>query len=337
MLNIEKKLIYSNNPKIKLPYIMYIPKDYDSNSNLIVELQPMLPMQGSLKNVIDEIVNEEMEPNRINSMLYMLMNNLSYPAIFPILPRVNGFYTSYLGSQVLNNNFSKTNLNDEEKTMLSNIDIQVKEMIIEATKALNINPKAILKGYSATAKFATQFSILHPEVVEYNISGGTSGLSTLPIKELNGIKLVYPIGVYDVNFNEEEFRKIKHFFYIGSEDNNDPGMPKAKLSNEKDANGNILPLKDSNGNYEFIYDDDNKLLPLYGDCYTKEEINIIHNLYEHDNIKRFLANAKIYDDLGINSVHKIYEGNHATIFGNNREQIVNDIISYIEKEKEINR
>lgn len=327
----QKKLIYSQNNKIKLPYILYIPENYSKDSKLIVELEATPPSDNDVKDIIKDMVEKELNSNGMDYTLHMMLEKLPYPVLIPIIPRIRGFYTTYLGSKIINNDFSGVkNISEEDKIILSNMDEQVKEMIIEATNMLEIDSKAILKGYSATAKFATQFSILHPDVVSINISGGTGGLSCLPISEYEGMKLPYPIGVYNINnFDEDSFRKIKHFLYIGDHDINNPAMPLAKLSGEKDDNGNSLPLKDENDNILFEYDIDGKLLPFYDDCYSKEEINIIHNLYGDNNLERFKKNARIYEELGINSKHIIYEGNHNTIFRNNREKICDDIVKYI--------
>ena len=149
--------------------------------------------------------------------------------------------------------------------------------------------------------------------------------------------LPYPIGVSDIkNFNKEKFMKIRHFFYIGENDNNNPALPKCEMSNEYDSNGNLLPKFDENGNLKYIVDSDGLLLPTYSECYTKEEINIIHNLYGDNNQIRFKINEEIYHELKVDSIHKIYPGNHLTIF-KNRENIVNDIVDFINYSKENTR
>ena len=125
---------------------------------------------------------------------------------------------------------------------------------------------------------------------------------------------------------------VRHFFYIGEEDNNNPALPKCEMSDECDANGNKLPKLDENGNMRFILDSDGLLLPTYSDCYTKEQINVIHNLYGDNNLVRFKKNEKIYNELNINSIHKIYPGNHVTLF-RNRKIIVDDMVEFINNNK----
>lgn len=142
------------------------------------------------------------------------------------------------------------------------------------------------------------------------------------------MNLPYPLGISDINFDEENFKKIKHFFYIGEDDVNNPALPICELSGEKDANGNPLPKKNSDGSLCYILDENGMVSPFYPDCYSKEEINIIHRLYGHNNIERFKKNAHLYKKLNIDALYKIYPGNHSTIFLN-KEMILDDMINVI--------
>ncbi len=324
----KKIVINSDNENIKLPYILVIPDNYSKDARLIVELEGNPPTDKSITEQIDKFI-EQNTGNSMDYMLHLLVKELNFPVIMPIIPRLKNFYTTYLGSKVIKNDFTGCDISSEEQKMMSNIDLQVKYMIEEAAEELGISKRAIVKGYSATAKFATQFSILHPEVIEINLSGGISGLATLPVASYENIVLPYPIGVSDIpNFNFEEYKKIKHFFYIGNEDYNNPALPKCEMTDEEDASGNKEPKKDENGNYIFILDTDGLLLPTYDECYSKEQINVIHNFYGDDNQIRFKKNEKIYHELNIDSIHKTYPGNHVTLF-KNREIIVNDMINII--------
>ena len=320
----------SKNENIKLPYIIAIPKEMDKNAKLIVNILTPFPASGKL----DEILNEMIESNS-NSMDYnthVISEKLGYPVLIPIIPRIKGFYSCYLGEQVINNDFSNMhgNIEENQEYRLKNIDKQVYHMIKDTIAQLDIYDKAIISGYSASAKFATQFSILHPDIIELNISGGTGGLSTLPIDNINGIDLPYPIGVSNIdNFDLNEFKKIRHFFYIGSDDNNNPAIPNFEESDETDSNGNTLPKRDKDGNIIYKYNEFGELTAFYPECYTDEQVRVIHKLYGDENIPRFKYNEKLYHDLGINSIHKIYQGNHTNIFRNNREEMVDDIVNFI--------
>ena len=327
----KKELIISNNEKIKLPYVLITPDDYDRDSHLFVELSSVKPNDGTVLDQMNELI-EENTGNSMNYTLHALFEELKYPIIIPIIPRAKNFNAPYLSSFVLNNDFTRCDVTEEEKELLRDVPLQVKLMIEEAIDRLGLTKKAILKGYSSTAKFASQFSVLYPEVVDMTICGGTAGLSTLPIASYNGMELPYPIGVADVpNFNKEEWMKIRHFLYIGDEDNNNPALPKCEMGEDFDPNGNRLPKLDSEGNLTFIRDSDGLLLPTYDDLYTKEQINIIHNFYGDNNQERFKKNEEIYHELGVDSVHKMYPGNHITLFRNNRETIISDIVGFIKE------
>ena len=328
----KKIIIRSNNPKIKFPYILITPDEMSPDAHLIVDLEGTHSSKLSFKEQIEQKIKENEESSSMDFISHEIMIQLGYPVIVPIIPRKEDYYTTYLGSQIKNNYYDNTSLTEEDKEIIKDLDEQIKLMIEEATSSLNIQKKAIIKGYSATAKFATQFSILHPEVIAMNISGGTGGLSTLPLKEYKGIELPYPFGVADIdNFNMDEFLKVRHFFYIGDQDENNPALPKCKMSTERDLNGNLLPEKDQDGNLQLIYDENGELSPTFPECYNKEEINLIHSLFGDDNQIRFDQVERIYHDLGIDSTHQKYPGEHITIFKYHREEIINDIITFIKK------
>ncbi len=330
-MNFQKKIINSDNPNINFPYVLYIPVEMKKNASLIIDVKTPMPMDGNVDDMINQLLEEGISYNPA-----MLMDYFKFPVIVPIIPRIKGFYTSYLGSKIIKNDFDKLhgNIPKQQEYMFESIDEQLCYMIKEANEILGLNSRAIINGYSASAKFATGFSILHPDVISCNISGGTSGLSTLPTKKIGNIDLPYPIGVSDINFDEENFKKIKHFFYIGVEDNNNPALPLCELSGEKDANGNPLPKRNLDGTICYKLDVDGKLLPYYDECYSKEEINIIYQLYDENNIKRFKKNETLYEELGIDSVHKIYPGNHSNLFRLNRQQLLEDMIRVVTSVKQ---
>ncbi len=329
-MSYEKKIIYSENEDINFPYILYIPEEMSENASLIVDIKTPSSMKGNVYDMINELVNQEISYNPA-----MLMKKLNYPVIIPVIPRPVGFYTSYLGSNIINNDFTclHGNVPKEDEDKFKDIDMQVYNMIKEANQLLSLDSKAIINGYSAGSKFATGFSVLHPDIICCNISGATGGLSTLPTKNIGDINLPYPIGIDNINFDGENFMKIKHFFYMGDEDINNPALPLCELSGEKDVNGNPLPKRNPDGSIAYKYDEDGKLLP-YFDCYNKEEINIIDKLYGQDNLKRFKINEMLYNELGVDCVHKIYKGNHRTLFQLNREELINDMIETIQLAKQ---
>ncbi|HCC08067.1 MAG TPA: hypothetical protein DEP72_07940 [Clostridiales bacterium] len=79
-------------------------------------------------------------------------------------------------------------------------------------------------GYSTSAVFAYRFALLHPEIVEAVFAGGVGGAIPIPLSEYKGENLIYPVGtsdlenIIDSKFNEEAYRKVKQFYFMGSEE-----------------------------------------------------------------------------------------------------------------------
>jgi len=92
---------------------------------------------------------------------------------------------------------------------------------------INVAEKILLDGFSASGKFVNRFVILHPERVQAAVSGGVNGMATLPLKEIGGEKLIFPVGVGDVTsitgneFRLNEYLKVPQFIYMGDWDRND--------------------------------------------------------------------------------------------------------------------
>ena len=234
--------------------------------------------------------------------------DLKMPVLTPLFPRVRGFYTHYLTSKVYNNDVSDLiKINEEWKDYgyLSKEEIIIiKEKLVDLPKQLanmldnakdvltvlgiNIDSKVILEGYSASAKFANLFTALHPEKVKACVAGGTSGNIILPMKQLEGQELKFPLGIADVkDFDLESFAKIPQFYFIGDQDNNDPAEVK-----------------------EIV---DGKYIPEYPDCYTTHETTQIHTLLGKTVQERFEKTKEYYEQYGINAKFKKYYGDHVHV------------------------
>lgn len=57
---------------------------------------------------------------------------------------------------------------------------------INYLKSINVNVdnRVIISGYSEGAKFASHFSLLHPELIKFVIAGGTSGCISMPVTNI---------------------------------------------------------------------------------------------------------------------------------------------------------
>ena len=258
------------------PYILFIPDEISNNTNLIIEGANARSSASNINTGIQDVINESM-----NRKIIEWNSKTNYPILTPAFPRFNEedgpIYNHMLSSQSLNYN----------KHGLERIDIQLINMINDAKYRLMMNDiflddKVILDGFSASAKFVNRFSLLHPEKVKLIIAGGVSGTLILPIKELNGEKLLFPVGcgyINEITLNKiNEFKKIKQFYYMGELDNNDPF--------ECDENGfvkysQILNQDEANQLYKYI---GKKMIPdrweKIQELYIKLNVNVIFKTYE---------------------------------------------------------
>lgn len=238
-------------------------------------------------------------------------SDLKMPVLTPLIPRVQGYYTQALGSKVFENDVSTLIADNNDRPIekrLSEQEIkQIQEQcrdlpsqlvsIISESKGVleqlgvKIDSKVIMEGYSAGSKFANCFTALHPEMVKACISGGTSGLGILPISQLNGEKLNFPLGVANVsNFNADAFKSIPQYYYIGNQDYNDPAMVSDKS-------------QDSQG----------ELQPRYKENYTPHEITQIQTQLGKNPQERFDNNQKMYAQLGVNAKFQKFNGDHNSV------------------------
>lgn len=262
-----------------------------------------------------------------------LGSDLKIPVLIPLIPRVRGYYTQDLGSKVLKNDISglieDNNMRSDNKKISIEEIKQIKEQcedlptqlvnMIKNSKEflsqlnIKIDDKVIIEGYSAGSKFANCFMALHPEIIKACICGGNTGLGILPIAQLNGQILNYPLGVADIpNFNEKAFKNVPQYYFIGDKDTNDPA---AILDDKKDINGNFIPK--------------------YIENYTPEEVTLIYRLLGKNTQERFDNNQRMYKLLGVNSVFVKFNGDHSSIMrlrDNNGNFIVNKSVeSFINK------
>lgn len=175
-------------------------------------------------------------------------------------------YTHMLTRQAIQTDFAP----------IKRIDRQYANMIKSAKNVLtklgfDVYDKVIMTGFSASSKFALRFALLYPELVSCVIAGGMGAVPCLPIKELNGENLNFPLGVNDYQeimqktFNYEEFKKIKQYLFMGELDENDPVM--------------------------------------FNDCVTEEERRIIYKIYDKNIQTRWTKMVDILKKLNLTNIH----------------------------------
>lgn len=291
----ELKFIPANNKQgFNFDYVLYIPNTIKPNTTLIVEgANTSGGRLSDLKEAIEKVRNDS---DDCDLPIYEDATRLGMPILYPIFPRW------FNGEEVIYNHMLSSNsLNSKTKRLkesgLERVDLQLIKMIEDAKKkfasnGINIEDKIIIDGYSASSKFANRFTLLHPELVKMCIGGAFSGQLTLPMEEINGEKLLWPIGLG----NLEEligsklscdqiklFKEIPQFYYIGAADDNDP----------------------------FVPDPENENMPLYRDIIKPDEAKQLYEFIGYDMIRTRLPKIQqLYDELGINVVFKIYKDKH---------------------------
>ena len=146
--------------------------------------------------------------------------------IIPQAPEPGGIYTHALDrySLSLHPPYLPENL--------ERIDLQLIAMIGDARERLAgmghiMDEKVFLMGFSASGAFVTRFTALHPERVRAVAPGSPGGWPIAPLGQWNGITLLYPVGVADVEqltgapFDLNSFVKVPQFIYVGDIDTND--------------------------------------------------------------------------------------------------------------------
>ena len=128
-----------------------------------------------------------------------------------------------------------------ESGPLQRVDRQLVAMIDDARARLADRDRpapeqVLLNGFSASAAFVNRFSGLHPERVRAVAAGGVNGIVTLPLESIemdsdfeivNPLPLLYPVGISDLEtltgdpFDLSEFREVRHFVYMGEDDDKD--------------------------------------------------------------------------------------------------------------------
>lgn len=183
---------------------------------------------------------------------------------------------------------------------LARIDLQLLAMIADARgvladKKLQIHDKILLNGFSASGSFANRFAALHPDQVAGVAAGGINGMAILPMANMNGKDLIYPVGIADVgeiagiSFQPEEFASIPQYYYMGA-------------------------------------DDDNDALP-YDDAYSDTEREIVREVLDEDMGIRWECCRKIYESQGVHAEFHTYPGvGHETT-----DEINADIVSFFQR------
>jgi len=269
----DSLLIISKNPEkgFMNDYLLYIPKETAIGKKITLLVEPN--NTGLLNDSIEVHREHAIYLASKSSVGNNVSRMLKIPLLVPVFPRPASqplTYTHALDRDVML----------ENTATLKRLDLQLLNMIKDAKTVLasfniEVEPKVFMSGFSASATFINRFSFIHPEYVKALAIGGFNGELMLPMKEINGRQLNYPLGINDfttlfnkdTNFNA--YKSIPQFIYMGQLDDNDAVQ--------------------------------------YDDAYTDKERNIINEIKGKNVPDRFQYCQKIYLQNNFNVRFKTYE------------------------------
>ncbi len=220
----DSTYLFKAKPKegFNFDYYLYLPKGFNrSNSSTIL----IESTNSGLHNSIEHHRKQAYFAASKSSVGNYVSNQLSIPLLVPIFPRFEKnwkMYTHAFDSETFT----------EKGTLLERLDLQLIAMFNDAKSSLQadkfkIKDQFFMTGFSASGTFANRFSILHPEKIAAVCAGGVNGILILPLEELNGERLNFPIGINKVEEVTHEqvrlasFRTLPQFWFMGELDNND--------------------------------------------------------------------------------------------------------------------
>jgi hypothetical protein len=206
------------------PYYLFIPDNIADDKELTLIAEP-----NNSGFVSDDMDKHMEKAQRIATLDFYTGNyvarNLQLPLLVPVFPRSESewkIYTHALDRDVML----------QMDTNLERLDLQLLAMVEDARERLNkmgykTDEQFFITGFSASGTFANRFTALHPGKIKAVAAGGLNGLLFLPLEEINGNKLNYPVGTGDFQkllgkpFNAEAFKETPQFLFMGALDDND--------------------------------------------------------------------------------------------------------------------
>jgi hypothetical protein len=200
------------------PYYLYVPPKLAATPRLLV-----VPNNTGICD--DELeVHEEAAKGEIKSASKMA-NAIGSPLLVPVFPRPAkdpNIYTHALDRDVLTCG----------RRDIGRLDLQLVAMVKDVSarleeRGIQVGPKVLLFGFSASGMFVNRFTILHPELVAAVASGSPGGWPIAPVAEYQGAALRYPIGIADLKglvgseTNMGELRRVPMYMFLGADDTND--------------------------------------------------------------------------------------------------------------------
>lgn len=236
-------------------YVLIIPEKINNKSRIILEGMNYSTDKKFTEEEGIEYIYETSKSFR--HPIHYCNSEANNCILIPLIPR---YYDENLEMEVYTNQLASTCFLDNIKDKYLRIDNQIVNMIQDAKEKLKknniiIKDKIIIEGFSASGKFANRFTLIHPEIVDLCIAGGLTGTLILPLKELKGEELIYPVGIANIKEIDEnkieQFKKISQFYYFNTRDridsfakvNKEPLFKGIILKNELDLLYKVLGTK----------------------------------------------------------------------------------------------
>lgn len=206
------------------PFYLFIPEDVPREDSTWLIVEP-----NNTGVVSDRLRDHRKKARRTASLDYYMGNyaavKLNCPLLVPVFPRPasqNKIYTHSLDRDVML----------QKDTPLERLDLQLLAMVEEAGRYLSgedihTRDQFLMTGFSASGTFVNRFTLMHPSRVKAAAAGGLNGLLALPLDQLEGVPLEYPLGTYDFeqlfgkSFDPEGFRQTPQYLFMGALDTND--------------------------------------------------------------------------------------------------------------------
>lgn len=206
--------------KFNFPYVLYIPNKIDSTTLIMHGNNLANEDPNDLYNVYSAVMETSIhagyELTDLNQVIFIpVTSNYIHPA--------NNNMREFFPMQATRNVVFCTDTNNIYYNIFGQINNMLLHLtnIIENLSSITLDNKIICHGFSSSAKFVLRYATFNAEKVSLVIAGGFGAQSIIPLKEYNGEKLIYPIGVYDVpSFNEKAFANMRQYYFMGEKEDN---------------------------------------------------------------------------------------------------------------------
>lgn len=206
------------------PYLLYLPPNADSKKFGYLLVEPN--NSAVISNDLSEQRPSAIDQVAVNSDGNAVALRLGAPFLVPIFPR-----PAIAGGNLYTHALSRPTIT-MKRGPLKRIDLQLIAMIDDARGRLSaqghsVASKVLMEGFSASGMFVSRFTFLHPDIVAAAAFGGVNGFLMLPIRNLDGHRLNYPLGLSDFaaisghRFEKDVFNSVPQFAFMGATDTND--------------------------------------------------------------------------------------------------------------------